>query len=114
MGKDTGPKGDILLEVGLGEAIAAQLKLRGLDICKVGVEDSEGVELCNVVTPHLVCTDEELDLRVINYSLPLLKQPSLHVPSNERQGLRLLPRGEQARRRREQGRYSEEAGRPAD
>ena len=62
MGQDTGTEGDLLVEVALVEAEMAQLEL-WRDVCaEVGIEDTEWVEIGDVVSSYLVCTDEQLDL----------------------------------------------------
>ena len=62
MGEDAGAEGDLLVEIALREAVAAQLELGRVRRVQVRVEDTEGVEVRNVVAAHLVCADEELDL----------------------------------------------------
>ncbi len=63
MGQDTGTKRDLLVQVALGEAIAAQLELRRVDRVEIGVQDAERVQIGNVVTAHLICANEQLNLR---------------------------------------------------
>ena len=55
--KDTRPKGDLLVEVALREAIAAELELGGMYRVQVGVEDTERIEVGNVVAAYLVGAD---------------------------------------------------------
>ena len=63
MREDTRAKRDLLVEVAFREAIAAELELGGMYRVQVGVEDTERIEVGNVVAAYLVGADEELHLR---------------------------------------------------
>ncbi len=63
MGQDTGTKGDLLVEVALGEAIAAELELGRVRRVQIGVKNAEGIQVRNVVTAHLVGANKELHLK---------------------------------------------------
>ena len=62
MRKNTRPKGDLLVEVALREAITAQLKLRGMYRVQIRVEDTKGIQVGYVVTTNLVRANKELHL----------------------------------------------------
>lgn len=62
VGQNTGTKSDLLVEVALSEAVMAELELGRVDILKVGIEDTEGVEFSDVMSANLVGANEELDL----------------------------------------------------
>ena len=70
MREDTRAKCNLLVEIALREAIAAELELRRLVRVEVRVENTERVEVGNMVAAHLVGTDEQLDLRA-NASIKL-------------------------------------------
>ena len=57
-------EGNLLVEVAFREAVAAKLKLRRMDVLKVGVENTERIQLGDVMTTHLVGSDKKLNLRV--------------------------------------------------
>lgn len=61
--QDAGTQGDLLVKVALSKSVVAQFELRGVKILKICIEDAEGVKLRDVVSAHLVCTNEQLHLR---------------------------------------------------
>lgn len=63
VGEDTGAEGDLFVEVALGEAVMAELELGGSDTGEISVEDTEGIEVGDMVAANLESTDEELDLK---------------------------------------------------
>ena len=63
MREDARAERDLLVEVAFREAIAAELELWGMYRVQVGVEDTERIEVGNVVAAYLVGADEELHLR---------------------------------------------------
>ena len=65
MGKDTGPKGDVLVEVAVCEAVSAELEFGRADISEICVEDSERVEFCDMVSANLICAHKQLRLRCV-------------------------------------------------
>lgn len=62
VGQDTGSGRDLFVEVLLRPAVVLEGELDGCLAAQVGVKDSEGVELCLVVSSDLVGSDEQLDL----------------------------------------------------
>jgi len=65
MRKDAGTKSDVLVQVAIVEAIPAKLEFRRLNVGEVSVKDSERVELGDVMTSHLVSTNEKLNLQMV-------------------------------------------------
>lgn len=65
MGEDARAQCDLLVEVFFAPAIMAQLELGGRDVVEVGVEDTEWVELGDMVPADLVRAYEELCLCVV-------------------------------------------------
>jgi hypothetical protein len=63
VGQDAGSKRDLLVEVTLCEAVVAQFEFCGMKILKIRIEDAEGVKFRDVVSAHLICTDQQLHLR---------------------------------------------------
>ena len=70
--QDSRTERDLLVKIALREAIATELELRGVNGVQVRVEDTEGVELSNVVATNLVGADEQLDLEAKNASIKAL------------------------------------------
>jgi hypothetical protein len=62
VGQDPWPEVEFLGEIAPCPTVMAELKLDGNVITEVGVEDTQRVEPCNMVTAHLICTHQELDL----------------------------------------------------
>lgn len=62
MGEDAGTQGDVFFEVTLCEAVATELELGWLDVGEIRVEDPERIQLCDVVTTHLVGAHQKLHL----------------------------------------------------
>jgi hypothetical protein len=58
VGQDARSQGDLLVKVTLREAVVTQFKLRRMKILKVCIKYAEGVKLCDMVSAHLVCTDQ--------------------------------------------------------
>jgi hypothetical protein len=58
VGKNSRTKGDVLVKVAFSEPIATEFQLRRTDIRQVGVEDTQRVEVCQVMTADLVGTNE--------------------------------------------------------
>lgn len=63
MGQDTRAKGDLLVKVALGEAIAAELKLGWVRRVQIGVQYTKRIQVRNVMTAHLVSANKELHLQ---------------------------------------------------
>ena len=63
MGQDTRAKGDLLVKVALGEAIAAELKLGWVRRVQIGVQYTKRIQVRNVMTAHLVGANKELHLQ---------------------------------------------------
>ena len=63
MGQDTRAKGDLLVKVALGEAIAAELKLGLVRRVQIGVQYTKRIQVRNVMTAHLVSANKELHLQ---------------------------------------------------
>ena len=57
MGQDAGAQGDLFVEVTLIEPVVTQFKLRRVNILKIRIENAEGIELCDMVSAHLICAD---------------------------------------------------------
>ena len=62
MGQDTGTKGDLLVQIALSEAISAEFELGRSCIAKICIHNAQWVQFSDMVTSHLVSTDEQLDL----------------------------------------------------
>jgi hypothetical protein len=62
MRENSRAKGDIFVKIAFRESITAELELGRVDISQVSVEDSEGVELSNMVSSNLICTNQKLNL----------------------------------------------------
>lgn len=60
--EDTRSKCDLFVQVAFRETISAKLELRRVMITEIGVEDTQWVEICDMMTADLVCTDEKLNL----------------------------------------------------
>ena len=58
MREDTGSKGDLLVQVAFGETIPAELELRRNMRTEIGVQNTEGVEVGDMVSSYLVRADE--------------------------------------------------------
>ena len=65
MWEDSGTKGNVVVEVALGEAIAAQLEFRRLDVGQVSIENAQRVELGEMMASDLISTNEELNLNAV-------------------------------------------------
>lgn len=65
MRKNSGTKGDILVEITLSKTIMAKFEFRRVDIGQIGVKDAERVELCKMMSTYLVCTDKKLYLSYV-------------------------------------------------
>ncbi len=57
MRKDAWAKRYISVKVALSESITAELKLRRANVRKISVENSKRIEISNVMTSYLVCTN---------------------------------------------------------
>jgi hypothetical protein len=57
MRKDAWAKRYISVKVALSESITAELKFRRANVRKIGVKNSKGIEISNVMTSYLVCTN---------------------------------------------------------
>lgn len=65
MWEDSGTKGNVVVEIALGEAIAAQLEFRRLDVGQVSIENAQRVELGEMMASDLISTNEELNLNAV-------------------------------------------------
>ena len=52
----------MLVEVALGESEVTEFELRGNVVAQIGVHDTQRVEIRDMVTAHLVCTNQQLYL----------------------------------------------------
>lgn len=57
----------MLVEIAFGEAVTAKFQLGWLDISEISVEDSEGIQLGDVMPTDLVSANEQLDLMTRKY-----------------------------------------------
>jgi hypothetical protein len=62
VGQNARTECELLVEVALVEAIVAELQLRWPHIVEVSIQNAQWIEVCDVVTSHLVSTNEQLDL----------------------------------------------------
>lgn len=62
MRKNARPETDLFVEITLGEPVTAKLQFRGDSTVQVGVENTKWVQIRNVMSTNLVCTDEQLRL----------------------------------------------------
>ena len=67
MRENTRPKSNLLIQIFLGKAVVAEFELRRPDILQVGVEDTQRIEISDVMASNLVGSDEQLNLGQSRY-----------------------------------------------
>ena len=73
MGKDTRTKGDLLVEVTLGETEVTELELGRDVVAQIGVHDTQRVEVGDMVSTNLIRANQELHLGEQKMSAKLLR-----------------------------------------